>query len=338
MKFSKICYFITSFFILMSSLYLQAMEYEQENNEFILSSSSSDKEESIDQENSDQNKLQKKISSTLKQIRNNTHSLVLSFNKKENPDTIANKIARNDTLNAQALVLIDQLNKTPTISDNYKFQIKKHHDELRALMKNSFVAPLETLKSQLHIINLKNIIIDNVQVQDTDSTKSIEKEVDNYLSTYFNNLLDDSNYVAHIYLNLINKYEVIIGQVASRIGKGQENITQKMIQTNKPLQALLQKFEDAIDFGTLAEKYLSHYHLQPKTQLKQDHTQLTFDLAQQIEKIDPNALVRNSVRNREKQEYYAQKTHLWEIFINQSPKKKNLIKQIKENKKGMVLP
>jgi hypothetical protein len=315
---------------------MRAMEYTQENPELISSSSSeSDKEDVSYRQNDDQKKVQKQLSSILKQIQTNTNSLSQSFNKKENASVVANKIALNDTLNAQALALIDQLNKSPTVSDNYKFQVKKHHDELRALTKNSFVAPLKTLKDQLHIINLKNIVVDNVQPQDTASTKTIERAVDNYLSTYFNNLLDDANYVAHIYLNLINKYVAIIGEVSARRGQSQ---AEKMIQTSKPLHALLQKFEDAIDFGTLAEKYLSHYRLQTENQLKQDHTQLTFDLAQQIEKIDPQALHRNSFRNREKKEHYAQKGHLWEILIAAAPNKKNLIKEIKENKKGMDLP
>ncbi len=288
----------------------------------------------------------KELSTLLKKIRQNTRFLEQALSKKDPVQSIGRLVVVNDQLANQATSILNKLKTQTRLSSKLMMQIQKHYDELHRLIENSLAAPLATLKKQFQIENWTDLLLSQVASSDKQSKKEIKDKVEQFLSTYFNDRLYDANYLAHVYLNLIehsfNAYaqdkineptESIQGDIYLLQDVTQQHTKREKVEHYvQLLTRLLNYLENAVDYGTLAQKYLSLYKLSADNSLKQDHTQLTFSLSEQIDAIEPSALIKGTLINKQKRQHVIEKTQFWQASLDTAPTVKSLITKLQKKK------
>lgn len=324
---------------------LVGMEYTERSDLVVNQDSLQGDASSLSTNENEQEHL-KDLSTLLKKIRQNARLLEQALLKKDPVQSVGQLAVVNDQLAHQAKSILNKLKTQTRLSPKFTMQIQKHYDELHRLIENSLVAPLTTLKKQFQIENWADLLLSNEASSEKQSKKEIKDKIEQFLSTYFNDRLYDANYLAHFYLNLIEHSFNAYAQdkVNEQTGSTEGDIYESqdiMQQHRKPdkvehyvqlLTRLLNYLEDAVDYGTLAQKYLSLYKLTVDNSLKRDHTQLTFDLSEQINVIEPSALIKGTMINKQKRQHVIEKTQFWQASLDSAPTVKAFITKLRKKK------
>ncbi len=343
-------FFSRLFFLLLTliSIFIQsplthAMEEGDVSSEQILRKSSS--ATLGDQTASD---ILNSITSKLSQLKTGNASLKNALAQLSHQQIIKKIIATNNELMQIIDHSIEQVS-ADNLSENDSKNLKKIKSDFNQLKYDATTA----LKKPL--LNLHTALLPGAWKEQLKFVAEKNVNLDQTISNFYNHQLYLANYAALIYLNLILQDENKINEIrtmdkniadkklkANAIKDAQEyavqfaelNAAKKEVEDKrKRFKNLLKYLEDALDFGSLAKKYLAHYKQKVDDNLNKDHNKLTMGFSNVLLSIDPEVLEKDAEKNQAKREQWKQKTRTWLEYLQKSPRRSQTSQHFKKQSK-----
>lgn len=288
------------------------------------------------------------LNSLLNKIKTNNLNLKSSLEHKAHQQIIKEIVNAQNQLIDSAGQKISQLSLY-NLSEDEINKFKKNKSDFNE-SKYKFITVLKKPLADLQAALLPGAWKELLKFQ---AEKSIN--LDKLISGFYNDQLYAANYAALIYLNLIFAHQQEINEIRAMQKniaekklkvdaiKNPQEYTEKLEELNadkkqledkrKLFKKLLNYLEDAIDYGSLAQKYLSHYKQKTDSALKSDHFKLTLGLSKALLSIDPEVLEKDSQKNEAKREQWKQKTRTWLEYMQKSPRRSQTSQQFKKQSK-----
>lgn len=288
------------------------------------------------------------LNSLLNKIKTNNLNLKSSLEHKAHQQIIKEIVNVQNQLIDSADQKISQLSLN-NLSEDEINKLKKNKSDFNE-SKYKFITVLKKPLADLDSALLPGAWKELLKFQ---TEKSVN--LDKLISSFYNDQLYAANYAALIYLNLILEHQSEINEIRAM----QKNIAEKKLKVDdiknpqeyalkleelnadkkqledkrKLFKKLLAYLESAIDYGSLAQKYLAHYKQKVDSALKNDHFKLTLGFGDILLSIDPEVLEKDSAKNEAKREQWKQKTRSWLELLQKSPRRSQTSQDFKKQSK-----